>query len=111
MDDLFARILAEDPQGVLVFFQAPSRAVTQLLGSRLERALAARGIAPRGQVKFLPRLAGPLFRGALAAADVVLDTLRWSGATPAWTRSPPACPSSPRTEGSCAGGKRPRCCA
>jgi len=79
MDDLFARILAEDPQGVLVFFQAPSRAVTQRLGSRLQRALAARGVAPRGQVKFLPRLAGPLFRGALAAADVVLDTLRWSG--------------------------------
>ena len=79
MDDLFADVLARDDKGVLVFFQAPARAVTEQLGARIQRALARRGIPPRGQVKFLPRMSGPYFRSALAIADVVLDTVRWSG--------------------------------
>jgi CRISPR-associated protein Csy1 len=64
---------------VLVFFQSPSRALTQQLAQRIQRALAAAGIAARGQVKFLPRLAAGDFRRALATADVVLDTIHWSG--------------------------------
>lgn len=79
MDDLVAAIAAADPQAVFVFFQAASRRVTETLARRLQGALAARGIAPRGQLKFLPRMAGPHFRRVLALADVVLDTPRWSG--------------------------------
>ena len=80
MDALFARILAQDPRGVLVFFQAPARAVTEQLASRMQRALAACGVAPRGQVKFMPRMpGGAAFRRALGAADIVLDTVRFSG--------------------------------
>ena len=79
MDALLAGVLEEDPEGVLVLFQAPARAVTAQLASRLQRALAARGIAARGQLKFLPRMGGAAFRRALAASDVVLDTVRWSG--------------------------------
>ena len=79
MDALCARVLAEDPEGVLVFFQAPARRITEQLGARLQAALAAHGVPPRGQVKFLPRLSAENFRRALSAADVVLDTLRWSG--------------------------------
>lgn len=79
MDAIFAEVLAVDPGAMLVFFQAMSRGVTERLGERVQRALAARGVPPRGQVKFLPRLPGALFRRAIAAADVVLDTVRWSG--------------------------------
>ncbi len=79
MDGVLADVLAADPQGVLVLFQAPARAVTAQLAARIQRALAGRGIAPRGQVKFLPRLPGPRFRAALSIADVVLDTVFWSG--------------------------------
>jgi protein O-GlcNAc transferase len=79
MDALLADILEADPEGVLVLFQAPARAVTTQLAARLQRALAARGIAARGQVKFLPRMGGAAFRRALAVSDVVLDTVRWSG--------------------------------
>jgi predicted O-linked N-acetylglucosamine transferase (SPINDLY family) len=79
MDDAFASILADDPQGLLVFFQAGARAVTEQLAARIQRALARRGIAPRAQVKFLPRLPGPQFRAALSVADAVLDTFHWSG--------------------------------
>lgn len=79
MDVQFARLLAEDPQGVLLLFQAPARQVTERLGRRLQAALAAHGIAPAGQVKFLPRMPGPAFRRVLAMADVVLDSMHWSG--------------------------------
>jgi CRISPR-associated protein Csy1 len=79
MDSLFAELLRRDTEAVLVFFQAPAPAVTRRFAARLERALAARGVAPRGQVKFLPRAGSLGFRGVLAACDVVLDTTRWSG--------------------------------
>ncbi len=79
MDRLFAAILERDPEGVLVFFQATARPVTEAFGRRLQRALAERGIPPRGQVKFLPRMPGRDFRALLTQCDVVLDTLGWSG--------------------------------
>ncbi|HUP29108.1 MAG TPA: tetratricopeptide repeat protein [Usitatibacter sp.] len=79
MDAIFADVLAADPGGMLVFFQAMARGVTERFGRRIQDALAARGLPPRGQVKFLPRLPAAVFRRAVAAADVVLDPLRWSG--------------------------------
>jgi predicted O-linked N-acetylglucosamine transferase (SPINDLY family) len=79
MDAIFARLLAADPGGVIVFFQSTARAVTERFAMRLQGALAAHGVPPGSQVKFLPRMNGLAFRRALAAADVVLDTTRWSG--------------------------------
>lgn len=79
MDALLAELLAADPGGVLLFFQATGRGITEQFARRMQRALAARGIAPTGQLKFLPRVDGSLFRRVLASADVVVDTLHWSG--------------------------------
>ena len=79
MDDVLALLLERDPLAVLVFFQSGSRRVTDQLAARIQRALARRGVPPRGQLKFLPRMGGADFRRVLAAADVVLDTFRWSG--------------------------------
>jgi CRISPR-associated protein Csy1 len=79
MDAVMARLLEADPQGVLLFYQGGARAVTERFAARLQRALAARGIAPGGQLKFLPRMNPEAFRRVLAAADVVVDTLHWSG--------------------------------
>jgi protein O-GlcNAc transferase len=79
MDDLLADVIAHDPDGVLVFFQALGRFATENLAARLQRAFARRGIPPRGQLKFLPRMESGYFRRVLAIADVVLDTVRWSG--------------------------------
>jgi CRISPR-associated protein Csy1 len=79
MDELLAALIEADPEASLLFFQAPARAVTLQFAERLQRALAARGIPARGQLKFLPRMGGAAFRRVLALADVVLDTLRWSG--------------------------------
>jgi predicted O-linked N-acetylglucosamine transferase (SPINDLY family) len=79
MDELFADVLEGDPGGLLLFFQSSARAVTDQLARRLQATLARRGIPPRGQVKFLPRMSGSFFRRMLGACDVMLDTARWSG--------------------------------
>jgi CRISPR-associated protein Csy1 len=79
MDAILADIVARDPDAVLVFFQASARRVTEALAGRVQRALAERGVSPRGQIKFLPRMESAHFRRVLALADVVLDTPRWSG--------------------------------
>ena len=79
MDALLADILVADPEGVLVFFQGLGRRITEGLAARLQRAFAERRIAPKGQLKFLPRLESGQFRRVLALADVVIDTVRWSG--------------------------------
>jgi CRISPR-associated protein Csy1 len=79
MDSLFAQLLARDPQGVLLFFQAPAREVTLQFSDRLQRALRVNRIPALGQVKFVPRLDARDFRGVVAMADVVVDTMHWSG--------------------------------
>ena len=79
MDRILADIVSRDPEAVLVFFQGSARRVTETLAARAQRALAARGVSPRGQLKFLPRMESGHFRRVLALADVVLDTPRWSG--------------------------------
>jgi predicted O-linked N-acetylglucosamine transferase (SPINDLY family) len=53
--------------------------VTEALSARIQLALKARGVAARRQIVFLPRMSGEGFRAVIAAADVVLDTVRWSG--------------------------------
>ena len=79
MDDVFVKILQADRRAVLVFFQAGSRAITIAFADRLAGRLAAAGVQAKGQFKFLPRLDGARFRSALSAADLMLDTLHWSG--------------------------------
>ena len=79
MDALLARVLAADPAGILLFFQAPGRAITERFAARVQRALQAHGVEPGGQLKFLPRMNPLAFRRTLAMADVVVDTLHWSG--------------------------------
>ena len=79
MDQVLVKILQADSRAVLVFFQAGSRAITMAFANRLAGRLADAGVAAKGQFKFLPRLNGDMFRSALALADVMLDTLHWSG--------------------------------
>jgi len=79
MDDVLARIVGDDPRAVLVFFQGVGTGATRRFGERLQRALAARGVPPRNQAKFMPRMGAADFRALLAACDVALDTMHWSG--------------------------------
>ena len=79
MDEALAKILQGDSAAVLVFFQADSRAVTFDFADRLTKALTARAVNAKGQIKFLPRLGTAAFRKALKLADMVLDSFHWSG--------------------------------
>lgn len=78
-DKLYLEILAADDKAVIVFFQSEYRQITQSFLDRVTRAMVERGIPPRNQIKFLPRLSPVLFRSVLALADAVLDTVHWSG--------------------------------
>lgn len=79
MDELLASIVGTDPGAVLVFFQSGARAVTLAFADRLSAKLRQRGVNARGQIKFLPRMDNETFRRALTLANVVLDTVHWSG--------------------------------
>lgn len=80
-DALFAEILAADPDGLLVVFHAQSAGAepARVIAERIARALEQRGVAPRRQLRVVPRMAPTDFRRALQAADVVVDPLHWSG--------------------------------
>ncbi len=78
-DAIYFDIMARDAKAVLLFFQSDHAAITQAFSQRLATGMAARGIAPRNQIKFLPRMNEASFRAVLSLADVVLDTLHWSG--------------------------------
>ena len=73
-DALFARALAAVPEARLVFFEGRDAALTGRFVRRLEDA----GIA-RERMIALPQCAHDQFLRIVAAADLVLDTLRWSG--------------------------------
>jgi predicted O-linked N-acetylglucosamine transferase (SPINDLY family) len=76
-------IMTQDPQAVLVFFDAVAPGQREAFIERLLGAMRARGIAPRKQIKFLPLLSHAEFRSALAVADVMLDTANFSAGSSA----------------------------
>ena len=78
-DSIYINIMERDDRAIVLFFQSGHRAITHAFLQRLSAMMAARGMAPRGQIKFLPRVDAASFRGILSFADVVLDTLHWSG--------------------------------
>ena len=78
-DELFLDLMAADPEGIIAFFQEGTAALTNTFAARLTRRMAARGMPPRRQMRFLPRVSPAEFRAIVGLADVVLDTLHWSG--------------------------------
>ncbi len=73
-DPVFARILREDPGGRLVLIHGRHPNWAALTTARLEAA----GADP-GRIVALPHLAGADYLSLLAAADVVLDPIHYSG--------------------------------
>jgi protein O-GlcNAc transferase len=82
-DSTLLDILAQDPQAVLVFFDAVGPGQREAFIARLLGGMRKRGIAPRQQIKFLPLLPHAEFRSALAVADVMLDTPAFSAGSSA----------------------------
>jgi CRISPR-associated protein Csy1 len=78
-DRLLLEILARDEEAVLVFFAATTEGQRRAFVQRLEAGMKTRGLPPRQQIKLLPLMSHRDFRRVVAVADVMLDTLHWSG--------------------------------
>lgn len=80
-DDVLPRIAeaAGDCQFVFVAF-AQSTALTARFYQRLCRAFRARGLDPARFLVILPPMSQPRFLGVTQLADIVLDSIGWSGA-------------------------------
>ncbi len=78
-DRLFARVLAADPEGTLVFFRDHDEPLTGHYRARLFGVLGSQGIDGESRTIFLPRMDHPDYLRVNALCDVMLDTLHWSG--------------------------------
>ena len=80
-DDLFpavAKALGEDCQFVFIEFPGAPE-LTARFRDRLDAAFAVEGLDARRHLVMLPRLTAARFHAALGLADVVLDSVGWSG--------------------------------
>jgi predicted O-linked N-acetylglucosamine transferase (SPINDLY family) len=79
-DHVFADIAQGVPEAQFVFIEfAKSKAITQILKTRLEQAFAAAGLRMDDHCVFLPSMDQGRFLAAVGLADVMLDTIGWSG--------------------------------
>jgi tetratricopeptide (TPR) repeat protein len=75
MDEVLRAILETDSRGIIALLESSRTHVTSALKRRLESKFASLA----GRVRWLPRMAKDDYLRALAAADVVLDTLHYGG--------------------------------
>jgi predicted O-linked N-acetylglucosamine transferase (SPINDLY family) len=80
MDALFAGILAEDPEGLLVLPSGYNPALVDLLQARFASTLGP--LSER--VRFLPPMSHNDFMNVMALADVSLDTRPFGGGNTSW---------------------------
>ncbi len=78
-DCVYARIAAKVPGARFWFIEESSSAVTATLEQRLGRAFAAEGLDATQHCQFHPRLSQQEFFGLAGSADIVLDSILWSG--------------------------------
>jgi CRISPR-associated protein Csy1 len=78
-DALLLDVLTRDEDAVLVFFAATTQGQREAFVRRLESGMKMRGLPPRQQIKMLPLMSHRDFRAVMTVADVMLDTLHWSG--------------------------------
>ncbi|MGD1863056.1 MAG: tetratricopeptide repeat protein [Phormidesmis sp.] len=79
-DDVFPRIAKELPNSKFVFITSShSQHITDVFRQRLQMAFAAVGLAYEAYCLFLPRMDSGTFAGAMALADIFLDSIGWSG--------------------------------
>ena len=78
-DDLFPEIALQVNNACFVFIQNPSASATERFRRRLVAAFKQYGLEADKYCRFSPRLGFDDFLSLNAAADVLLDTLEWSG--------------------------------
>jgi protein O-GlcNAc transferase len=78
-DALLAEIARRVPGGKLVFFRGKPEALSNRLERRLRAAFGRAGLSFERHVVFMPWQVPQAFRAILAAADLYLDTVGFSG--------------------------------
>ena len=79
-DDIYPRIALKAGDCQFAFIGLPQRCEAETLFlERLDAAFTRHGLKSADHVVMLPRMSKAQFMGALAQADVVLDSLEWSG--------------------------------
>jgi protein O-GlcNAc transferase len=78
-DALFADILIENPDAILVFFAGRHPVITDQFMRRFKRTLDACGISIRDRTRVIPQVGHDDFLRINLACDAMVDTLRWSG--------------------------------
>ena len=77
-DDLFAEVLAANPEATLVMFDGRHSRVTDVFMRRMARALDARGVSA-ARLRILPPVPHDDYLRINLLCDAMLDTLHWSG--------------------------------
>ena len=78
-DALLAEVMARDAKGRLVVFAAHYEAINAAFKGRLVESLARHGLQLDERVIFLPYMTHAQYLRVNHVADVMLDTLHWSG--------------------------------
>jgi CRISPR-associated protein Csy1 len=78
-DELIAEVLARDPEGLVILFEANQPGFAEAFATRIAPALAARGLSTERHLLFLPYMTHGQYLRVNALCDVMLDTLHWSG--------------------------------
>jgi predicted O-linked N-acetylglucosamine transferase (SPINDLY family) len=78
-DELVIEVAGKVPNSVFAFIAHGAEHVTKEFQERLGRRFSAKGLAPEGRIIMLPRMNESQFQAVTRAADVVLDSIGWSG--------------------------------
>jgi protein O-GlcNAc transferase len=78
-DHVFAEIVQRVPDAQLVFFLRPGEALSNIVRARIAGAFAAAGLDVTASVRFIRWLSFGEFHHLLRRADVMLDTIGFSG--------------------------------
>ena len=78
-DELFARMLADNPAATLVMFDGRHASVTGRFMRRIAGAFERHGVPLAGRMAVLPAVPHDDYLRVNLACDAMLDTLHWSG--------------------------------
>jgi protein O-GlcNAc transferase len=78
-DHIFTEIARNAPDAQLVFFKPPASGLSNLLEARIAQAFEAVGLNVMDHVRFIRWLSFPEFHCLMRQADVMLDTIGFSG--------------------------------
>ncbi len=78
-DDIYPRIAAQAPDALFVFISDKRGGITEIFKERLYSAFEKQGLDGRHFCRFTPRLNHSDFLSLNLCADVLLDSLEWSG--------------------------------